>query len=246
MLQRRMPGRLMGSLPLFGGGQTYLQKVIGAQLDDLIQYHPMPELAGVVAIDYSPEGNDGAYTGVTLGQPGIGDGLTCPYFDGINDYNNVYSAGLAADWDGAEYTVAIWAVPDDWTTNNLRMLILRADANNLVQFYQGATDGQARLDIVSGGVGKNFAIPTGSPTTFSHFAITNSESADEAKAYFNGIQNGATQAGLGAWVGALNVSRCIVGASTLVPGLPYAGYLAHYAVWKSALSAEKILSIGTL
>ncbi|MFV1969356.1 MAG: hypothetical protein ACC628_28375, partial [Pirellulaceae bacterium] len=61
----------------------------------------MWEASGSISDDLSPQGNDGAYTGVTLGQPGIGDGRTCPLFDGANDYNNIYSAALNTDFDGA-------------------------------------------------------------------------------------------------------------------------------------------------
>ena len=39
-----------------------------------IAYWPLWEAAGAVAEDISGNGFDGAYTGVTLGQTGIGDG----------------------------------------------------------------------------------------------------------------------------------------------------------------------------
>ena len=51
-------------------------------------------------MDISGNGFDGAYTGVTLGQDGIGDGNTCPLFDGANDFLDFYSAGFSSAFNG--------------------------------------------------------------------------------------------------------------------------------------------------
>lgn len=76
--------------------ESYLDKalsvggLVGAWLQD--------EKSG--AISYDRSGNDyhGAYTGVTLGQPGVpGMDMTSPLYDGANDYNNIHSAGFAND-----------------------------------------------------------------------------------------------------------------------------------------------------
>ncbi len=75
----------------------YWQKVRQTAPANLIGYWPMWEPSGSTSFDISNEGNDGAYTGVALGSQGIGDGRSSPTFDGTNDFNNVYSAGLAAD-----------------------------------------------------------------------------------------------------------------------------------------------------
>ena len=75
---------------LAGGG--YSDKVLGYSP---IAYWPLWEASGATAEDISGNGFDGAYTGVTLGQEGIGDGNTCPLFDGANDYVDIYSAGFA-------------------------------------------------------------------------------------------------------------------------------------------------------
>ena len=68
-----------------GGGvarQSYLQKIIAMFGTSLIGYWPGSEEAGTVAVDYSGNGYNGVYTGVTFGQEGIGDGLICPRYDG--------------------------------------------------------------------------------------------------------------------------------------------------------------------
>ena len=91
----------------YGFGSTlsksYMKKVlrpnpgVGYDPSSLIGFWLQNEAAGGVSFDHSGYGRDGAYTGVTLGQPGIGDGSTAAGYDGINDFNNIYSADLVND-----------------------------------------------------------------------------------------------------------------------------------------------------
>ena len=87
----------------------YYQKVLSY---DPIAYWMMDEKQGAVSYDMVTARNtgarNGAYTGVTLGQPGIGDGNTSPLFDGANDFTNIYSASFNAAFNGAEGTLGIW------------------------------------------------------------------------------------------------------------------------------------------
>ena len=53
-----------------------------------IAYWPQWESAGSAARCLVNTAQNGAYTGVTLGQPGAVDGDLCPYYDGANDYTN--------------------------------------------------------------------------------------------------------------------------------------------------------------
>jgi len=75
-----------------GGGSTYIDKVLSIQPANLIGYWPMNDASGAVALDYSGQGNNGAYTGVSLANaPGPDGGNSCPLFDGTSDFNNIYS-----------------------------------------------------------------------------------------------------------------------------------------------------------
>ena len=100
-----------GSRHHIDGGfvDPYITKVLGIQSGNLIGYWPMDEKGGSVANDQSPENNDGAYTGVDLanaaGPTGIG---LCPWWDGTNDVNDIYSAGFASDWSGNQHTISCW------------------------------------------------------------------------------------------------------------------------------------------
>jgi len=88
---------------LAGGG--YSDMVLGYSP---IAYWPLWEASGAAAEDISGNGFDGAYTGVTLGQDGIGDGNTCPLFDGTNDFLDFYSAGFSSAFNGELGTIAFW------------------------------------------------------------------------------------------------------------------------------------------
>ena len=93
-----------------GGGISYTNKVLGIDLANLIGYWPMNEAAGTDALDASPESNDGTYNSDVSGWPpgtGIGDGNTAPTFDGTNDYNDLETAAIFADFDGDHGTVAM-------------------------------------------------------------------------------------------------------------------------------------------
>lgn len=232
-------------------GETYIQKVLGIQAANLILYHPMNEPSGGVAIDASPEGNDGAYTGVTLGQPGIGDGETCPYFDGTNDYNDIYSAGLNGDYDGAEVTIAAWLKVVDlpfWGDNTThRVITIEVSATNSLRIEKSANVDDRLSWVLTGGSTTVAIAKTGmTELDWIHVAITVSENDDKMIAYYNGVQEGAIQTGLGTWAGALLNSRCVVGAQNNAPGGVWDGWLAHPAIWKVALTPAEILQLATL
>src|SRR3990172_10333685 len=118
------------------GKTPYYQKVLRTQRDYLLAYWMQAEGSGAVALDTSGNSRTGAYTGVDLGQAGIGDGKTCPWFDGANDYNNVYTTSLRDAFNGSEGTVAIWAKVNSaavWTDGANRIIFrLRVDGNNYV------------------------------------------------------------------------------------------------------------------
>ena len=61
-------------------GYTYSDKILGY---GPFAYFTLSDKVGLVARDLTVNANHGTYFGVTLGQPGIGDGRTSPYFDNI-------------------------------------------------------------------------------------------------------------------------------------------------------------------
>ncbi len=230
----------------------YIGKVKAIEPANLILYHPMNEPSGGVAVDASPEGNDGAYTGVTLGQTGIGDGETCPLFDSSTSFNNIYSAGFIADFNGAEGTIAAWFKvsgvgvwidaalrygPHIYASGNNRVWIGRSTVNNTLQYLYRA-----------GSVGNIVNDAGHSETGWFHAAMTWSAVADEMKAYFNGLQVGVTQTGLGLWAGNPSSDKTNVGCAdnNTGPTGVWDGWLAHPPVWTKALTPAQILSLAAV
>lgn len=236
--------------PYRGGGASYTVKV-KALLP--IAYWPMAETSGTVITDESGNGRNGAYKASgepLLGQTGIGDGRTAPLFDGTNDFANVFSASLQGAFNGAEGTLAIWfkvSAAGVWTDGvTRRLMYFQVDANNRVRFEKSTTNNQIAAVYTAGGTAKSVLWNNAGPTSLQHLAVTWSKSADQMKFYANGVQIGATQTGLGTWVGSLVSTTTEVGASDTSGNNPWSGNLAHAAVWGSALGSATVATLAAV
>jgi len=230
------------------GDVDYIAKMQGLFGNSLIGYYPGAEAPASPlppALDYSPLGNNGAYTGVTLGQPGIGDGLTCPLYDGVGDFNNIYSAGFAAAFNPAEGTVFGWHKVFDaavWTDAAFRRLwTIRADATNTIDCYKTNVNNQLFFGRQAGGISDGVATTVaGGITGFFSSALTWSIAAGQLKVYINGAQVGATQTTLGAWVGALGAASTLIGCLSTAGGQAWNGYHAHMGVLNRAATPAEV------
>lgn len=232
---------------LSSGSGPYTPKVQGIQTADQIGYWRMNEAAGAVAIDLSPQANDGAYTGVTLGETGIGDGETCPLFDGANDFNEIQTAGFAADWDGNEFTIAGWLKVSGggiWTDGLQHNAITIGGAGGNLYICSAVGNNSVGFRLVSGGVDKTSHVSGQTSTGWIHAGMTVSATADEKIVYWNGLQYGVTMTGLGTWAGASTLG--LIGAATDTPTAIWDGWLAHWIVLKQAISAAEMLQLATL
>ncbi len=244
-----MPNQLM--LSGAGAGRfQYTQKVKAIAPANLIAYWPQSETSGTTAVDESGSGRDGAYTGVTLAAPGIGDGrVAATYVAASSGRCNVYSASLNGAFNNAEGALAGWfqvSAAGVWTdATNRYFMHLFTDASNVVYVRRQTTNNQIAYVYIAGGTSKSFAA-TLSPTAWFHLALTWSKAADQLKGYVNGAQVGTTQTGLGTWSGALASSNCLIGAQSTAGSGPWSGNSAHVAVWTTPLSAAQILALATV
>jgi len=231
----------MGISPVFGGGLSYIQRVLAT---DPIAYWVLGERAGNVARCQVLAAQNGQHVGVTLGQPGIGDGNTCPYYDGTNDYTNVQTATLAGRFNGAEGTVIVWmrvANAGVWTDGQGREMIrVFVNANNHVRISKAAINNSVFSQYVAGGVTKTVQVANTSLAN-QCFGATWSSAADEFRLYIDGVPVGVTQTILGAWVGVPVVS--VIGASSIVPAAPWHGWLAHVPLWNRALAPAEMADL---
>lgn len=230
---------------------AYINKVLGTSASNLIAYWPMNEGSGAISLDLSGQGNNGAYTGVTLGEEGIGDGNPAPLFDGANDYNDVYSAAFNADFDGQEGTCIWWAKVssvDNWTASSNDVMIgIRPDSNNVLEFFKSATDNRLVYVYIAGGTNETINQDGVSSIDWMAFAVTWSLSTGgdgEMKAYFNGAQTGATRTSLGTFAGNLDANKTVVGAENDTPAFPWNGFMAHVAIWNTPLAAAQIADLA--
>lgn len=210
-----------------------------------IAYWPMWEAVGLTAHDIAPNAYDGTYQGVTLAEPGVGDGSTCPFFDGANDYCNITVAGFLAAFNGSEGTVAGFlrvANAGVWTDATERrfvrvegpggyILLRRTNANNILNYIYNA-----------GGVTETVNLNTAGNTAWMHIALTWSASADEVRAYYDGVQTGATQGTLGVFGAAPTLA--MLGAESAVPARVWHGWMAHWAFWNTALTPTQIATLA--
>jgi len=150
------------SLLLFG--KNYLDKALSVEPANLIGLWLQNEASGAVSVDSSGHAHHGAYTGVTLGQPGVpGMGYTCPFYDGLNDYNNIYSAGLANDnlLANGGFETAGAGGADIWANWSETVGAGAALANETVLVHEGADAAKMTQGAASAYVSQSITIIPG-------------------------------------------------------------------------------------
>ena len=106
------------------------------------------------------------------------------------------------------------------------------------------TNNRIRYLYTAGGVTKFIDANGITNTDFLFCAMTWSASADQFRAYFQGVQSGVTLTVLGAWAGALDAVRCCLGSDTVTPTFQWNGYLAHGFVLDYAATPAQIADLA--
>jgi hypothetical protein len=242
----------MNSFSYYFGGKRAVENYIAkVKSYSPIAYWPMNEITGSDAFDHPGNGRNGAYTGVTLNQVGIGDDEPCPLFDGTNDYNEVYSISLRDAFDGAEGTLHCWAkvsAAGVWTGGSWRAIIwFQADVDNYVLVDKTNTTNQLRF-AYNAAATYDAVLDTSLNGSINWFSagITWSASSDEVKAYINGSQAGSTRTGLGTWAGNIASATTCVGATSTAPSGVWDGYLAHGFLLDYAATAAQMADLAVV
>lgn len=220
-----------------GGVQlTYLEQL--AQVFGASEIWPLVDIASGTPIAFISSARNGTLTGWDL-QNGAGPvaGTLAPYSDGVNDYGNIYSASLASIFNGQEGSAMIWVKTNDWTEVNQYGFVLLADGNNYIRLF---IDSANRIDFAykAGAVAKERYKSSVTESGWMCWGLSWSKTADEVKAFYNGVQEGATFNSLGTWAGALASAR--IGAYIAdLPGTSLDGFVAYCAfkfgsVWTPA------------
>jgi hypothetical protein len=166
--------------------------------------------------------NDGA----TVGQP-FGGNIPYSYsFDGNNDYVDIYSAALNSVFDSDNGAIFAFGSSNTWAAGIDYLMQIAADVNNTVYLSRSGTD--LILSYTAGGTAESVTIASGSPTGVWMVALTWDVTGGGAvKAFFNGVQSGATQTIAGTWAGVLGTTVCNIGANATTPTNVWAGNIAE-------------------
>ncbi len=238
--------RKIGTSRLFLGSRnalTYTNKVIALAP---IAYWPLGEGAGTPITDEGGNARHGVYTGVTLGNVGIGDGRTAAGFDGATSKGNVYSASLAGAFNKDEGSIAAWckvSAAGVWTDGiNRFALRFAADASNLVSLIKQSASNRFDCQYAGGGTFRLQSL-TSAPVGWFHAAITWSVLANQVIVYFNGVATGSPLA-TPTFTGSLATTTTVIGAQITTPALVWSGNIAHVAVWTTPLSAAQVATLA--
>lgn len=217
-----------------------------------MRYNKLDEASGTTMVDVGGSAFTGTYTGIAWGAGASPlQGGDAPFFDGTNDYANLYSAAFASAFNMDEYTVMLWVKMSalaDWTDGVAHTFLrLQRDASNEVRLSKNSNN-TIRFLAIGGGTTKSIDLGSQSQTDWFCVALSRSIagggllSAGDTRAYKNGVQAGSTQTGSVAATGSgLNSTNTALG-SLLNNSATSAqkGYLAHLIVWNSPMSNDKL------
>ena len=187
-------------------------------------------------------------TGADVGQAATGPLRYAYYFDGTNDYVTWYSQTLNSFVNPSAGTLLAFAKVSGagvWTDGTVRFLgRLYADANNYIGIYKPTANNQLIFQSVFGGVDKSVTISSLSYSGWFMVALTWDKTADESKMFINGVQVGATQTGLGTWVGNLDSTRAIIGAGVTTPLNVWSGWECYPTLSRTVVPQPILFSIA--
>lgn len=224
---------LLNDLPF----QKYAYKVQG--VGKPLAYWPLQEETGLVAYDWSGQSRNAAYSNVAL-KVVVAPGRTfCPLFNAPTSHVNLYTASLAAAFDGQSFSFAVWCRVRNagvWTDGVQRNICaFQADANNYINIRKPTTNNNLQILYNAGGTLISQAL-TMNLTTFFHVGLTVSKVNDRVITYINGVAQ-TPLTGLGTFAGSPASNSCVLGAATTTPTSVWSGHLAHAAVYDFELPA---------
>lgn len=232
----------------------YLRKILGMFGSSVVALWPQNELSGAVSKDISGHGYNGAYSGVTLGAAGIGDGNSAVSYDGTNSFDNI--AAVAPGFNPLAGTFLIPAkmsAAGVWTDAATRYIFrLGADASNGVNIRKTSTDNRLTFEYVAGGTSKAVnSTAFGGSTVWMMLAISWDKAADAVKAYGCTLgsvlaQLGTTQTSLGVWSGTLAATLCCIGSLSTGPSSVHSGSIGPVTLLNRAATLAELQQAATV
>lgn len=224
------------------GGTDYDARVQAVKSANLIAHF---ELDGD-ATDSSANGYDGAASaGVAWSDAGIGDGQQVA--DVGSDYINLYTAGLASEFDPDAFGFSVWVRAADaaWaSTSPFWIAEFAVNSSNRITLYHPDASDTVRVLLSRGGenITLNGTIADGA---WHHIAVAVT-GGGATYLWIDGAQ-AATDTASGTWSGALDSNRAVLAATNAgSPALQMAGQLAHAALWDAALEVADAVELAKM
>lgn len=228
-------------IALLGKKNMYSDKARRIQAANLIGYWPLNGNAN----DISGYGYHGTTSNVTWTSAGWVDGSLCATFAG-NGYVNVFSAALAAAFNGSAGSVSMWqqvSAVGDWNDAAWRSTIdITVDGANSVSLAKRNTLNNFYFSHTSGGNTESRTYLTAGPTAWFHTGITWTIPGDQVIYYYAGAAV-ETDTVLSAWAG--TIVRFLLGAQTIALAQPWKGNIKDVGLWNTPLSGAQMAILAT-
>ena len=168
------------------------------------------EDAGAAVVDSSSQGNNGTQTGmVTQVSAGAAFGFG---MESNASTDRIEFDAISGDFDPLEGTVEMFFAASevaDWNDSADHWLVqLRADGNNVFEIAKGVSNNLI-FRYRAAGTASQVTAATLDDVVRHHYKLTWNKAADEVRAFIDGVQTGATQSGLGVWVGAIAAATAV-------------------------------------
>lgn len=225
--------------PVFGSDYLLYLKSLAP-----IALWPQNERSGTTINCLIDSSQDGTYTGATLGKAGGPHDDAVADYDGINDYGDVLTTPFAAAFDGAEWTILVWAKAGGaslWTSslyNRVFEFVLNTTTDFVRLVHYGGTNNLTLEVRANNDNDYASAWASGGTLDWICFAMTRSESSDEEIVHVNGAHHDTVNT-LAAW-GAGDLTRAIIAAANTVPDHPWFGPIGPLAVWDTPLAESTL------
>lgn len=242
MIQRDNELFWLSSNLLQRSGQRYSSKILGY---NPIAYWPLWEASGDVAECLVNPAQNGTYTGGLLGEPGIGDGNTSLFIDGVNDLVDVGSVTFNAAFNGLEGSMMIWLKAFNagvWTDTGNRYFAVMQNAGEYVILHKNDPN-QIRGATLMGGNAKDVStVAYAGSTAWINFTLTWSDSGNALIMYTQGA-NPITST-LGTWGGG-GLTSAILGAGSAAFRV-WHGWLQHCFILGYAATPAQIADLAVI
>jgi hypothetical protein len=215
-------------------GNVYKNKILSL---GPIGYWPLNEASGSTAVNHGTLGvaANAAYTDVTLGQPGIGDGQTSAYFNGTTSVLSMSSVSLAAALhEKGEISFLIWAkiAEAEWLDTNYTYLWWGADYSG---YWLAASK---RTEIYTLRLLTSDVIKF--KTDWMLLGVTCSVSGNKYRAYIDGVEIG----NIAGPAAAFDVLWDFFFSNPGGGYTAFKGYAAHAMLFDRVLTPTEILSLA--